>query len=170
MSMLTLANKTMILLLVLIAATLYVLYHLFPEYDMHVYSRCRRCHQLDTWGGTNVPLTIVTTLVIIMFITIITITIIAGKVFGIRLRPQGYEAVSFDWNADEGNVYALQSIAAPTKTKVESAPSSSSSSSSTWSIGERIFDILCSFGFTVETSKGSPDGGANTHFWPCKFF
>ena len=39
------------LLVLLIPTVLYVLFHLFPEYDMVVYSRCKRCHQLDTWGG-----------------------------------------------------------------------------------------------------------------------
>ena len=94
---------------------------------------------------------------------------IPGKVFGIRLRPQGHKAVSSNWNADEGNVYALQSITFPSETKLESKKSSTpSSSSSAWWIGEKISDLLLSLGFTVETPEGVPVGGINNHFWPCK--
>ena len=94
---------------------------------------------------------------------------IPGKVFGIRLRPQGHKAVSSNWNADEGNVYAIQSITFPSETKLEPGkPSTISSSSSVWWISEKISDFLVSLGFTVETSEGASVGGINNHFWPCK--
>ena len=84
-----------------------------------------------------------------------------GKVFGIRLRPQGHEAISHNWRTDRGNVYAIESFAAPQDAEGGATPPSSSSTASTWPMGS-LYSI---FGITPGKR---PVSDINDHFWPSK--